>query len=75
VIDASTALQLAACGASFAGTWLTGNKQTIGPALSVVSAFLFAAVNLYADLLLCAAFSAFMGCVSARNYILWRKGN
>lgn len=66
-------LQIIACGTTFAATWLTGNKSTVGPALSVAAAFLFATVNIYADLWLCAAFSAFMGCVNARNYLRWRR--
>lgn len=67
------ALQLVACSVTLAAGWLTGNKRASGPALNVLAALCFVAVNAYADLWLCAAFSATMGALNARNFIRWRK--
>lgn len=71
--DVGLILQIVACSVTLAATWLVGNKHASGPALSVVAALCFAAVNAWADLWLCAAFSATMGVVNARNFIRWMR--
>lgn len=67
------ALQIIACATTLAAAWLIGNKRVSGPALNVVAALCFVAVNAYAELWLCAAFSAAMGIVNARNFMRWRR--
>ncbi|XUM19804.1 hypothetical protein ACRAVF_19250 [Bradyrhizobium oligotrophicum S58] len=67
------ALQLFACTTTLAAAWLMGNKHIGGPALNIVAALGFAAVNAWADLWLCAAFSMTMGAINARNFIRWKK--
>jgi hypothetical protein len=69
----SIIFQVLACGVTLAATWLTGNKRVSGPALSIAAAACFAVVNAYADLWLCAAFSATMALVNARNFFRWKK--
>jgi hypothetical protein len=71
MINTSLIIQTVAIVTTFAATWLTGNKSTLGPALSIAAAACFAVVNAYADLWLCAAFSATMAVVNTRNYIRW----
>jgi rare lipoprotein A (peptidoglycan hydrolase) len=66
-------LQIVACAVTLLAVWLMGNKHVAGPALNVAAALCFAVVNAYADLWICAAFSATMAAVNARNYIRWRR--
>lgn len=73
VFDVGLTLQLVACGTTLAATWLTGNKHVAGPALNILAALGFAAVNAWADLWLCAVFSATMGALNARNFIRWQR--
>ncbi len=71
MLDLGLMLQVIACGTTLASTWLTGNKRTSGPALNIAAALCFAAVNAYAGLWLCSAFSATMAAMNARNFIRW----
>jgi hypothetical protein len=72
-MDTSLILQIVACGITLAATWMTGNKHVSGPALNIAAALCFAVVNAYADLWLCAVFSATMALMNARNLIRWQK--
>lgn len=73
MLDTSLVLQIIACGTTLAATWMIGNKHVSGPALNVAAALCFAVVNAYAELWLCAAFSATMAMMNARNFIRWCK--
>lgn len=73
MMDIGLILQIIACGTTLAAAWLIGNKHASGPALNIVAALCFALVNAWADLWLCAAFSAAMGVVNARNFIRWMR--
>lgn len=66
-------LQLIACGFTAAATWLIGNKSMSGPWCNIVAALLFVLVNLSAGLWVCAAFSASMAALNARNYLRWQR--
>lgn len=67
------ALQIIACAVTLIATWQIGNKRVSGPALNVVAALCFTVVNVYAGLWLCAAFSATMATMNARNVMRWRE--
>lgn len=72
-MDIGLILQVVACGVTLAAAWFTGNKSTSGPALNIAAALCFAIVNAWAGLYLCAAFSATMAAMNARNFIKWRR--
>lgn len=72
-MDTGLILQIVACGVTLAATWLTGSKRTSGPALNIAAALCFAVVNVWAGLWLCAAFSATMAVVNARNVLKWYR--
>jgi hypothetical protein len=73
MLDVGLILQIVACSVTLAAAWLIGNKHVSGLALNIVAALCFAAVNAWAELWLCAAFSATMGLVNARNLIRWMR--
>ena len=72
-MDTSLTLQIIACGTTLAATWMIGNKHVSGPALNVAAALCFAVVNAYAELWLCAVFSATMAAMNARNFFRWYR--
>lgn len=72
-MDMGIILQIVACATTLAATWLVGNKHVAGPALNIAAALCFAAVNAWAELWLCSAFSATMAVMNARNYFRWKR--
>lgn len=73
MLDVGLILQIVACGTTLAATWLIGNKRPAGPALNILAALCFAAVNAWAELWLCAVFSATMGAINGRNFLRWLR--
>lgn len=71
---AAIALQCVAVALTLAGTWITGNKRTAGPALSAVAAAVFVVLNIYVGLHIVAALSALSVALQLRNAWKWGRG-
>jgi hypothetical protein len=68
----SLTLQILASLVTLWAIWQMGNKSLLGPALSIVSDFVFLALNVYQGLWVLVGFCSVLLVIHTRNFWKWK---